>query len=350
MMVMREPMEKYSRQAEALTSAFLTLRLSLSHLARVQPTLEDIKAAAERIKPHAHRTPVLTSRTMDGLSKGSLFFKCENFQRMGAFKFRGAVNAVFCLTETEARRGVATHSSGNHAQALALAARIRGIDACIVMPQDAPRVKVDAVRGYGATIVFSGSKPEDRERVLTEVVETSGAVFIHPSDDLRVIAGQGTCALEIMEDVPELDMILAPVGGGGLLSGTAIAVQGTSQRTRVIGAEPANADDAFRSFTTGVLHPSGNPRTIADGLRTSLGPNTFPIVRSCVAQIVTVSEEAIIATMKLLWERMKIVVEPSGAVPLAAIMEGKLDAAGSRTAVILSGGNVDLDSPPWLAR
>jgi len=287
---------------------------------------------------------------MDALSKGSLFFKCENFQRMGAFKFRGAVNAVFLLGEQEARRGVATHSSGNHAQALALAAKIRGIDACIVMPKDAPRVKVDAVRSYGARIVFSGNNPEDRERALTEVVEKSVAVFIHPSDDLRVIAGQGTCALEVMDDVPDLDMVVAPVGGGGLLSGTAIAVQGVSPRTKVIGAEPAAADDAYRSFTSGVLHPSGNPRTIADGLRTSLGPNTFPIVRSCVAQIVTVSEEAIVTAMKLLWERMKIVIEPSGAVPLAAIMEGKLDARASRTAIILSGGNVDLDSPPWLAR
>jgi threonine dehydratase len=286
---------------------------------------------------------------MDGLTGGSLFFKCENLQRMGAFKFRGAVNAVFSLEEAEARRGVATHSSGNHAQALALAARIREIEACIVMPHGAPRVKVEAVRGYGARIVFSGSAPEDRERTLREVVDESGAVFIHPSDDLRVIAGQGTCALEVVAEVPELDMIVAPVGGGGLLSGTAIAVQAVSPRTKVIGAEPAAADDAFRSFTSGILHPSGNPRTIADGLRTSLGANTFPIVRSRVAQIVTASEEAIIRAMKLLWERMKIVVEPSAAVPLAAIMEGKLEVRGSRTAIILSGGNVDLDTLPWIA-
>jgi threonine dehydratase len=287
---------------------------------------------------------------MDELTGGSLFFKCENLQRMGAFKFRGAVNAVFSLEEAEARRGVATHSSGNHAQALALAARIRGIEACIVMPQDAPKVKVDAVRGYGARIVFSGNAPEDRERTLKEVVEETGAIFIHPSDDLRVIAGQGTCALEVMEEVAGLDVIVTPVGGGGLLSGTAISVHAVSPRTRVIGTEPAAADDAYRSFTTGILHPSGNPRTIADGLRTSLGPNTFPIVRSRVAQIVTTSEEAIVRAMKLIWERMKIVVEPSGAVPLAAIMEGRLDVRGSRTAIILSGGNVDLDTLPWLAR
>jgi threonine dehydratase len=287
---------------------------------------------------------------MDALSGGSLFFKCENLQRMGAFKFRGAVNAVFSLEEAEACRGVVTHSSGNHAQALALAARIRGIEACIVMPRDAPRVKVEAVRGYGAKIVFCGNAPEDRERALKEVAAQSGAVFIHPSDDLRVIAGQGTAALEVLEDIPNLDLVVAPVGGGGLLSGTAVTANALSPHAQVIGAEPAAADDAYKSFTTGVLHPSGNPSTIADGLRTSLGPNTFPIVRSCVAKIVTATEEAIVQAMKLIWERMKIVVEPSGAVPLAAILEGKLELRGLRTAIILSGGNVDLDTLPWLKR
>jgi threonine dehydratase len=313
----------------------------------LKPSLADVRTAAERIRPHAHRTPVLTSRTMDALTGGTLFFKCENFQRMGAFKFRGAVNAVFSLDESEARRGVATHSSGNHAQALALAARIRGIDACIVMPQDAPRVKVDAVRGYGARIVFSGSAPQDRERTLAEVVKDSGAVFVHPSDDLRVIAGQGTCALELLEDVPDLELVVAPVGGGGLLSGTAVAVRGVSSRARVIGAEPAAADDAARSFRTGTLHLSGNPVTIADGLRTSLGENTFPLVRTLVADIATASEGAIVEAMRLIWERMKIVVEPSAAVPLAAIMEGTIDVRGKRAALVLSGGNVDLTSLPW---
>ena len=321
----------------------------MSH-ADLLPTIDDITTAKRRIAPYAHRTPVLTSRTMDALAGGSLFFKCENFQRMGAFKFRGAVNAVFSLEDSEARRGVATHSSGNHAQALALAARIRGIDACIVMPHDAPRVKVDAVRGYGARIVFSGNAPEDRERTLSEVVKESGAVFIHPSDDPRVIAGQGTCALEVLEEIPDLDMVVTPVGGGGLLSGTAIATHAASPATRVVAAEPAAADDAYRSFTSGILHPSGNARTIADGLRTSLGPNTFLIVRSRVSQIVTTSEEAIVSAMKLLWERMKIVVEPSAAVPLAAIAEGMLDVRGTRTAIILSGGNVDLEALPWLPR
>jgi len=312
--------------------------------------IDDIRRAAARIKPHVHRTPVITSATMDSMTGATLFFKCENVQRVGAFKFRGAANAVFSLDDAAARRGVATHSSGNHAQALALAARLRGIDATIVMPRDAPKVKVEAVRGYGARIVFSGNAPEDRERTLEEVVKETGAEFVHPSDDLRVIAGQGTCALEIMEDVPALDLVITPVGGGGLLSGTALAVQGVSPKTRVIGAEPAAADDAYRSFSSGTLFPSGNPKTIADGLRTSLGPNTFPLVRAHVAAIVTTSEEAIVRAMRLIWERMKIVIEPSAAVPLAAIMEGKLDIKGKRVVIILSGGNVDLDALPWMSR
>ncbi|HET6449989.1 MAG TPA: pyridoxal-phosphate dependent enzyme [Spirochaetia bacterium] len=311
--------------------------------------IADIHAAAARIRALAHRTPLLTSATMDAMSGAELFFKCENLQRVGAFKFRGAANAVFSLTEEAARRGVATHSSGNHAQALALAARLRGISATIVMPEDAPRVKVDAVRGYGARIVFAGSQPLDRERVLKDVLQETGAEFIHPSDDLRVIAGQGTCALEILEEEPELDLIVTPVGGGGLLSGTAIAAHGAARRTRVIGAEPAAADDAFRSFTTGTLVLSGNPRTVADGLRTSLGRNTFPLVRARVWRIVTASETAIVEAMRLVWERMKIVIEPSAAVPLAAVMEGTLDLKGARAAIVLSGGNVDLGALPWSA-
>jgi len=319
-----------------------------AHLPAVD--IDDIRRAAARIKPHAHRTPVITSATMDAMAGATIFFKCENLQRVGAFKFRGAANAVFSLDDSAARRGVATHSSGNHAQALALAARLRGIAACIVMPRDAPRVKVEAVRGYGARIVFSGNAPEDRERTLEGVVKETGAEFVHPSDDLRVIAGQGTCALEILEDVPDLEIVIAPVGGGGLLSGTALAVQGISPKTRVVGAEPAAADDAYRSFTAGTLFPSGNPKTIADGLRTSLGPNTFPLVRAYVSEIVTATEEAIVRAMRLIWERMKVVIEPSAAVPLAAIMEGKLDVRGKRIAIILSGGNVDLDALPWMAR
>ena len=312
--------------------------------------IDDIHRAAVRIKPYAHWTPVITSTTMDSMTGASLFFKCENLQRVGAFKFRGAANAVFSLGDAAARRGVATHSSGNHAQALALAARLRGIDATIVMPRDAPKVKVEAVRGYGARIVFSGNAPEDRERTLEEVVKETGAEFVHPSDDLRVIAGQGTCALEVLEDVPALDLVIAPVGGGGLLSGTAVAVRAVSVNTRVIGAEPAAADDAYRSFSSGTLFPSGNPKTIADGLRTSLGPNTFPLVRAHVAAILTTSEEAIVRAMRLVWERMKMVIEASAAVPLAALMEGTLDVKGKRVAIIFSGGNVDLDALPWAPR
>ncbi len=310
--------------------------------------IDDIRAAAERIRPYAHRTPILTSSTMDALTGARVFFKCENFQRVGAFKFRGACNAVYSLDDATAARGVATHSSGNHAQALALAARIRGIAACIVMPRDAPRVKVDAVRGYGARIVFAGAAPEDREKTLQEVVSETGAEFVHPSDDLRVIAGQGTASLEIFEDLPDLDIIITPVGGGGLLSGTALAARALSPSTRVIGAEPAAADDAWRSFTTGTLHKSGNPHTIADGLRTSLGPHTFPIVRACVDRIVTASEESIAAAMRLVWERMKVVIEPSAAVALAVLLDGSLEAKGKRVAIVFSGGNVDLDSLPWM--
>ena len=312
--------------------------------------INDIRRAAERIRPFAHRTPIITSSTFNAMTGATVFFKCENLQRVGAFKFRGACNAVYSLVDAAAGRGVATHSSGNHAQALALAARLRGINACIVMPRDAPRVKVDAVRGYGARIVFSGNAPQDRENALREVVAESGAEFIHPSDDLRVIAGQGTCALEVFQEIPDLDIIIAPIGGGGLASGTALASRALSPRTLVIAAEPAAADDAWRSFTTGTLQPSGNPRTIADGLRTSLGPNTFPIVRACVDRIVTVSEESIVRAMRLVWERMKVVIEPSAAVPLAALLDGGMEAQGKRVAIIFSGGNVDLDALPWIPR
>ncbi|HEY9593841.1 MAG TPA: pyridoxal-phosphate dependent enzyme [Spirochaetia bacterium] len=313
-------------------------------------TAEDVRTAARRIAPWAHRTPVLTSSTIDAMTGAHLFFKCENFQRMGAFKFRGAANAVFSLDEETARRGVITHSSGNHGQALALAAKLRRIAACVVMPEDAPRVKVAAVRGYGARIVFSDGTPHGRDEVMRKVREETGAEFIHPSDDLRVIAGQATCAAEVIEDVAGLDLIVTPVGGGGLLSGTALAARWFSPSTPVIGAEPAAADDAQRSFRTGVIVPSEHPKTVADGLRTSLGPNTFRIVRACVSDIATATEEGIVKAMRLVWERMKIVIEPSAAVPLAAIMEGTIDVKGKRVAVVFSGGNLDLDALPWLTR
>ena len=283
------------------------------------------------------------------MCNAELFFKCENFQKVGAFKFRGACNAVFSLTDEEASRGVGTHSSGNHAAALALAARLRGVEAFIVMPRNAKRVKVAAVSGYGAEIFFCEPSEAGREERMAEVLAQTGATFIHPFDDPLVIEGQGTAALELVEEVPGLDVVMAPVGGGGLLSGSALAVIGLSPGTRVIGAEPEGADDAYRSLQEGRIIPSVNPQTVADGLLTSLGENTFAIIREHVEQIVTVSEEAIIAGMRHAWERMKIVIEPSSAVPVGALLEGKIDLSGQRIGVILSGGNAALDKLPWLS-
>jgi threonine dehydratase len=281
------------------------------------------------------------------MTGAELFLKSENLQRVGAFKARGACNAVFSLTEEEAQRGVATHSSGNHGAALAYAAGLRGIPVTVVMPDNAPPVKRAAVSGYGAKIVTCGSHPLDRERKLEDVIRETGATFVHPSNDPRVIAGQGTAALELIEDVPDLDVVMVPVGGGGLLSGTALAVSGRSPETRTIAAEPEMADDAYRSFRDGVIYPSENPQTIADGLRTFLGDVTFPIIREHVADIVTVSEQGIIDAMRVVWERVKVIIEPSSAVPVAALLEKKFDATGLRIGIIISGGNVDLDHLPW---
>jgi threonine dehydratase len=311
------------------------------------PDLADIREAAARIAPLAHRTPVLTSRTLDGRFGASLFFKCENLQRVGAFKFRGAANAVFSLSDAEAARGVATHSSGNHAQALALAARLRGIPAHIVMPENSPAVKVEAVRGYGGRVVSCAPTQAAREQTLTAVVAETGACFVHPYDDPRVVAGQATCALELLEQAGPLDVILVPIGGGGLASGTLLACGFTSPATAVYAVEPKGADDAFRSVRDGRIHPSTDPRTIADGLRTSLGALTFPIVKALVREVVTVEEESIVEAMRLVWERMKLVIEPSAAVPLAALLEGTVPVAGKRVGIVLSGGNVDLGSLPW---
>jgi len=311
------------------------------------PTLDDIRRAAERIRPYAHRTAVLTCASLDAATGGRVFLKCENLQKVGAFKFRGAANAVFSLTEAESGRGVATHSSGNHAQALALAARLRGRPATIVMPRTAPEVKKAAVAGYGARIVFCEPTLAAREEALAEVVAATGAHVVHPYDDDRVIAGQGTAALELLTDVPDLDVVMTPVGGGGLLSGTSIAVAALAPGTRTIGAEPEMADDAARSFAAGRIIPSVNPRTIADGLLTSLSPRTFVLIRRNVERIVTVSEAAIVAAMKFVWERAKIVIEPSAAVPVGALWERRFDAAGLRVGIILSGGNVDLEKLPW---
>jgi threonine dehydratase len=277
----------------------------------------------------------------------SLFFKCENFQKVGAFKFRGACNAVFSLSEQEAGRGVATHSSGNHAAALALAARWRGISATIVMPYTAPAIKKAAVAGYGARVVFCEPTLKAREETLAAEVARSGATVVHPYNDERVIAGQGTAALELLADVANLDIVMTPVGGGGLLSGTAIAVTACSPKTKVMGAEPEGADDAYRSLRAGRILPSLSPKTIADGLLTSLGDKTFPIIQEKVTDIVTVSEEAIISAMRHIWERMKIIIEPSCAVPFAALLEGKVNVKGQRVGIILTGGNVDLDRLPW---
>ncbi|GAB4421314.1 MAG: pyridoxal-phosphate dependent enzyme [Anaerolineales bacterium] len=310
-------------------------------------TLPDIRAAAERIRPYAHHTPVLTCASLDEYVGATIFLKCENFQKVGAFKFRGACNAVFSLTDDDAVRGVATHSSGNHAQALALAAKLRGIPAYIVMPQNAPSVKKAAVAGYGGQITFCKPTLEARETTTAQIVEETGATVVHPYNDYRVIAGQGTAALELLANVPELDAVIAPVGGGGLLSGTAITAKGISPNIRVIAAEPEMADDAYRSLQAGQLILSENPQTIADGLLTSLGDKTFPIIRQHVEQIVTVSEGAILAAMRFVWERAKILIEPSAAVPVALLWEGKIDLRGLRVGVILSGGNVDLDKLPW---
>jgi len=273
--------------------------------------------------------------------------KCENLQKVGAFKFRGATNAVYALSESEAARGVATHSSGNHAQALALAARLRGIPAYIVMPDNAPAVKKAAVNGYGGRISYCVPNQEVREKTLNRILSETGAVMVHPYNNPLVIAGQGTAALELLEEHPDLDVLIAPVGGGGLLSGTALAATGISPGIRVIGAEPEMADDAYRSLQAGKIMPSINPQTIADGLLTSLGDLTFPIIRDQVEQIVTVSEKAIIEGMRLIWERTKLIIEPSSAVPIGLLLEKKIDLSGLRVGVIISGGNVDLERLPW---
>ena len=311
------------------------------------PFKEDILKAASRIKPFINRTPVLTSSTLNVMFNAFLHFKCENFQKVGAFKSRGAVNAVFSLDEVEVKNGVGTHSSGNHAQALARAAKIKGVPAYIVMPENAPKVKIDAVKSYGGIITFCKPTLQARQETLKEVIEKTGAVEIHPYDNYKIIEGQATCARELLEDAGELDVILCPVGGGGLLSGTALSANYFSKNTKVIACEPQGADDAFRSFKSGKIVPSINPDTIADGLLTSLGERNFPIIQKYVSDVVTVSDEAIIAAMRLIFERMKIVVEPSAAVPLAAILEGKVKVDNKKVGLILSGGNVDLKKLPF---
>ena len=299
-------------------------------------TIDHIRAAADRIAGRVHRTPVLTSTALNAMAGASLYFKCENFQKVGAFKMRGATNAVLSLTDEEAARGVATHSSGNHAQALALAARDRGVPAYIVMPSTAPGVKRAAVEGYGAEIITCEPTLQAREETLEAVVARTGAAFVHPYDDDRIIAGQGTAALELLVEVPDLNVVMTPVGGGGLLSGTALATRALAPRARVIAAEPAGADDAARSLAAGHIIPSVRPDTVADGLLTSLGKRNFPIIKESVTAIWTVDDPSIIAAMKLVWERMKIVIEPSAAVCPAAVLGRPDEVAGLKIGIILS--------------
>ena len=298
--------------------------------------------AYERIRKVVNRTPVMTSSTLDMMTGTMCFFKCENFQKTGAFKFRGAYNALSQLSPRQKEKGVITHSSGNHAQALALAAKLMDIKAVIVMPEDAPKVKVAATKGYGAEVIFCSSSPRDREGVAQALVERFGYALIHPSNDLEIIAGAGSVAFEFLKEVGELDVVFCPVGGGGLLSGTAVAAKGLFPAVKVIGVEPQNADDAYRSLKVGRILPMEDPDTIADGLRSSLGSNTFRIIRENVDEIVTVSEGEIVDAMQFLWERMKLVVEPSGAVSLAGVLSGQVDLGSERVGIIISGGNVDV--------
>jgi threonine dehydratase len=310
-------------------------------------SMQLIREAHERIRDKIHRTPVMTSEVLDALSGNRLYFKCENLQKVGAFKARGATNAVFLLTDAEAAKGVVTHSSGNHAAALARAAALRGIPAYIVMPNNSPLAKQAAVRRYGGDIVLCEPTLAARESTAAEVMERTGAAFIHPYNDLRVMAGQGTTAIEFLEDVPDLDVILCPVGGGGQLSGIAVAAKDLKPGIRVVGVEPAGADDASRSLKAGHIIPMLDPRTIADGLKTSLGEKPFAEIVRLVDDIVTVREESIVQAMRQILEVMKLLVEPSGAVSYAAVVEGRLAASGANIGVILSGGNLDLNRLPW---
>jgi len=312
------------------------------------PTYEDVLAAHERIKPYIHETPVLTSRLLNELTGAELFFKCENFQKAAAFKVRGASNAVFGLTEEEAKKGVATHSSGNHALSLSYAAGQRGIPVTVVMPRTAPQAKKDAVVGYGGTIVECEPSTSSREAVFAEVVAESGADFVHPYNDPRVIAGQATCSKELLTQVDNLDAVIAPIGGGGMVSGTCLTLSTIAPEIEIYAAEPLNADDAARSFRAGKIIADDAPNTVADGLKVPLKDLTWHFVSNHVTDILTATEEEIIEAMKLIWKRMKIVVEPSSAVPLATILKNPEVFKGKRVGVILTGGNVDLDKLPWL--
>jgi threonine dehydratase len=312
------------------------------------PDFDDVVAAHGRIAPHVHRTPVLTSTFLNGLTGAELFFKCENFQKAGAFKARGASNAVFGLSEAQAENGVATHSSGNHGLSLSYAAGRRGIPVTVVMPRTAPEPKKDAVRGYGGTVVECEPSTSSREEVFAKVVAESGAEFIHPYNDPRVIAGQATCSRELIEQVDGLDAVIAPIGGGGMISGTCLTLSNVASDVKVYAAEPKNADDAYRSLKAGHIIADDAPDTVADGLKVPLKDLTWHFVSNHVTDILTATEEEIIHAMRLTWQRMKIVIEPSSAVPLAVILKNKQVFAGKRIGVIITGGNVDLGKLPWL--
>jgi threonine dehydratase len=316
-------------------------------MVKVDIDLPAILSAHERIQSHIHRTLVLTSSRLDEANGASLFFKCENFQKIGAFKARGATNAIFSLDDATARRGVATHSSGNHGAAVARAAKLRGIPAHIVMPSNSAKVKIHAVEGYGAHIVFCEPTEEAREAKCADVIAKTGATLIHSFENPGVIAGQGTAVVELLEDIPDLHLVMCPIGGGGLLAGTAVAAKSMRPNIKVVAAEPENADDAAQSFRAGRVIHTEKKFTIADGLRTNVGEPNFAIIKRYVDDIVPVNEEAIISAMRTIWETMKIIVEPSAAVPYAAIREGRIVVAEKRVGIILTGGNVDLDALPW---
>ena len=311
------------------------------------PPLKDVQAAAKRIAPYVHNTPVITSTTIDKMLKATVYFKCENFQRGGAFKLRGACNAILQLSEDERARGVITHSSGNFAAALALAANALNTKAYIVMPSNAPAVKRDAVAGYGAQIIDCEPTLKSRESIMTAVQKKKGATFIHPSNDMNVILGNASAVMELAKQAEQLDVVIAPVGGGGLIAGTALAVNHLHYYIETIGAEPFGADDAYLSLKTGKIQPSINPKTIADGLKTQLGDQNFPIIRKLVSKIIRVEENEIIEAMRFIWERMKLVIEPSSAVAVAAMFRNSTEFKNRKVGVILSGGNVDLSNLPF---
>ena len=312
-------------------------------------SIDDVRAAAGRIEGVGHRTPILTSKTLDRLAGRKLFFKCENFQKIGAFKFRGGWNAISMLSDKDAEKGVCTHSSGNHAQAVAYSAQKKGIPAYIVMPNNSPNVKLEAVKGYGANVTLCEPTLEARRTTLEEIAEKTGAAVIHPFNNPNVIAGQGTAALELIEDISELDAVIAPIGGGGLMSGTCITTRNLLPKAKLFGAEPKGADDAYRSLKEGKMLPQENPNTICDGLLTSMGENTWNILKDHLDAIYTVSDDEVIKAMKLIWERMKIIIEPSCATPVAVVMspEFKQLEGIEKIGIILTGGNIDLSKLPF---